>query len=223
MADGARVLHENEATKASLALKQNRIIEVLCFLTLQAFHQKGRQKEKLCKDTMFSWEAFADSFSCKHYRNYESGVFVVFSRQMFILVERQLLSTWRHIIERENKDNCKGELPSKLNVRVTQKNAIWRHTEYLKMKAPRCAILTTIKSTKVSVTVTSFVKSLQKGGLLSNNNSIELSECQQILLGYWTIKPGRQDWRLFHWPKCSCVSTKTKLGNFCYAASRLHM
>ena len=30
-------------------------------------------------------------------------------------------------------------------------------------------------------------------------------------MGRWTIKPGRQNGRLLHWPKCSCVSTKTKL------------
>ena len=32
-----------------------------------------------------------------------------------------------------------------------------------------------------------------------------------IPAGHWTIKLGRQKGRLLHWPKCSCVSTKTKL------------
>ena len=30
-------------------------------------------------------------------------------------------------------------------------------------------------------------------------------------IGHWTIKLGRQNGRLLHWPKCSCVRTKTKL------------
>ena len=29
--------------------------------------------------------------------------------------------------------------------------------------------------------------------------------------GHWTIELGRQNGRLLHWPKCSCVRTKTKL------------
>ena len=33
----------------------------------------------------------------------------------------------------------------------------------------------------------------------------------KIPAGHWTIKLGRQNGRLLHWPKCSCVSTKTKL------------
>ena len=30
----------------------------------------------------------------------------------------------------------------------------------------------------------------------------------KILADHWTIKLGRQNGRLLHWPKCSCVSTK---------------
>ena len=36
------------------------------------------------------------------------------------------------------------------------------------------------------------------------------SENWTILAGLWTIKLGRQNGRLLHWRKCSCVSTKTK-------------
>ena len=36
------------------------------------------------------------------------------------------------------------------------------------------------------------------------------SEKWTILAGLWTIKLGKQNGRLFHWPKRSCVSTKTK-------------
>ena len=32
-----------------------------------------------------------------------------------------------------------------------------------------------------------------------------------ILAGHWTIRLSRQHGRLLHWPKCSCVSTKTGL------------
>ena len=33
----------------------------------------------------------------------------------------------------------------------------------------------------------------------------------QILAGHWTIKLGRQNGKLFHWPKFSCVSKEVKL------------
>ena len=36
------------------------------------------------------------------------------------------------------------------------------------------------------------------------------SEKLKILAGHWTIQLSRQNGRLFHWPKCSCMSTKTK-------------
>ena len=32
-----------------------------------------------------------------------------------------------------------------------------------------------------------------------------------ILPGYWTIRLSRQNGRQLHWPKCSCVSMKTKV------------
>ena len=37
------------------------------------------------------------------------------------------------------------------------------------------------------------------------------SEKRTILAGHWTIKLGRQNGKLLHWPKCSSVSTKTTL------------
>ena len=36
-------------------------------------------------------------------------------------------------------------------------------------------------------------------------------EIQQNSGGHWTIKLGSQNGRLLYKPKCSCVSTKTKL------------
>ena len=33
----------------------------------------------------------------------------------------------------------------------------------------------------------------------------------KILVGHWTLIVGRQNARLLHWPKCSCVSRKIKL------------
>ena len=36
------------------------------------------------------------------------------------------------------------------------------------------------------------------------------SEKWNILMGHWTITLGRQNGRLVHWPRCSCVGTNTK-------------
>ena len=43
------------------------------------------------------------------------------------------------------------------------------------------------------------------------SQSCAVAKNKKILAGHWTIKLGRQNGRLLHWPKCSCVSTKTKL------------
>ena len=45
---------------------------------------------------------------------------------------------------------------------------------------------------------------------MSVSQSCAILKSEKILAGHWTIKVGRQNGGLFHWPKCSCVSTKTK-------------
>ena len=45
-----------------------------------------------------------------------------------------------------------------------------------------------------------------------HNHAQQLKD--KVLAGHWPLLFGRQNARLLHWPKCSCVSTKTKLWKF---------